>query len=113
MNTMLDFLVDSSYIYSFDGFYMLHCNSECLNKRLENNKRATRFLKIARRMSSLMRRFPFVKAVFISGSLSKNVMPRDGDIDYFIITEPNRLWVCRTFLILFKKIFLFNSHKWK
>ena len=36
----------------------------------------------------------------------------DGDIDYFIVTAPERLWICRTFLVLFKKIFLLNSKKY-
>jgi hypothetical protein len=112
LNSILDFLVDSKFIYCINGFYMLQSNPDCLAKRIENNNRATRFLKIADKMCGLMRRFPFVRAVFISGSLSKNVMPADGDIDYFIITKPNRLWICRTFLILFKKIFLFNSYKY-
>lgn len=56
--------------------------------------------------------FPFVRGIAISGSLSKGVMHLDGDIDYFIITAPERLWICRSFLILFKKIFLLNSKKY-
>ena len=35
-----------------------------------------------------------------------------GDIDYFIITAPKRLWICRTLLVLFKKVFLLNSKKY-
>ncbi|HAW52830.1 MAG TPA: hypothetical protein DCX54_10975 [Flavobacteriales bacterium] len=38
-------------------------------------------------------------------------MDKDSDIDYFIITEPGRLWFTRTVLIAFKKIFLLNSYK--
>jgi hypothetical protein len=32
-------------------------------------------------------------------------------VDFFIITAPNRLWVARTLLIFFKKVFLFNRKK--
>ncbi|MBL4670060.1 MAG: hypothetical protein JKY30_12470 [Flavobacteriales bacterium] len=39
-------------------------------------------------------------------------MYADGDIDYFIITAANRLWICRSFLVLFKKTFLLNSKKY-
>ncbi len=60
----------------------------------------------------LISMFPFVRGIAVSGSLSKGVMHLDGDIDYFIITAPERLWICRSFLILFKKIFLLNSKKY-
>ena len=63
-------------------------------------------------MSRWISMFPFVRAVFLSGSISKNYMDETTDIDYFIITEPGRLWLARTMLILFKKIFLLNSFKY-
>ncbi len=63
------------------------------------------------RYSRRIMRFPFVEAMAVSGSYSKGVLSEDGDIDYFIITSPGRLWICRTLLILYKKIFLLNSRK--
>jgi hypothetical protein len=69
-------------------------------------------LKKARFYSRLISYFPFVEGVFISGSLAKGVVDKKGDIDYFIITRPGRLWLCRTSLIVFKKLFLFNSKKY-
>lgn len=59
----------------------------------------------------LIASFPFVKAIFVSGSMSKGVVKEDGDIDFFIITKQGRLWLCRSLLILYKKIFRGNSHK--
>ena len=79
--------------------------------RNEENVRAKQRLHKAHRMSRLIGRFPFVRAVMLSGSISKGRMAADGDIDYFVITSPDRLWVARTLLILFKKIFLLNSRR--
>ncbi len=39
-------------------------------------------------------------------------MHEDGDIDFFIITKADRLWICRTLLVLYKKVFLLNSRKY-
>lgn len=68
-------------------------------------------LKKAYSRARFIGKFPYVRAAYISGSMSKGVMHEDGDVDYFIITEPGRLWIARTFLVLFKKTFLLNSHK--
>ncbi|NJM79247.1 MAG: nucleotidyltransferase domain-containing protein [Flavobacterium sp.] len=60
----------------------------------------------------MIRYFPFIEGIAISGSLSKGYFDENSDVDYFIITKPNHLWTCRTFLVLFKKIFLLNSKKY-
>jgi hypothetical protein len=52
-----------------------------------------------------------VRSVMASGSLSKNYMDEKSDLDFFVITAPGRLWIARMFLILYKRIFLLNSHK--
>lgn len=74
-------------------------------------QRATARMPKADRMARLVARFPFVRAVFISGSMSKGCLAVDGDIDFFIVTEPGRLWVARTLLVLYKKLFLLNSRR--
>jgi hypothetical protein len=55
--------------------------------------------------------FPFVRAVMLSGELSKGVASENSDIDFVIVTKARRLWICRSLLILFKKVFLLNSRK--
>ena len=47
----------------------------------------------------------------VSGSLSKGYYDADSDIDFFVITKPGKVWVARTLLMLYKKIFLLNSRK--
>lgn len=62
--------------------------------------------------AKLISSFPFVRAVMISGSLSKGYMDEKSDFDFFIVTEKERLWIARTLLVMYKRIFLFNSHKY-
>lgn len=104
-------LVKQGVVFRFDRFFQTQNIPDWASKRLEYNQRADAFLPIAQRRAQLIGRFPFVRGVFVSGSLSKHSMRPDSDIDFFIITEPGRLWLARTLLVVFKKIFLFNSHK--
>lgn len=93
-----------------DGFFFLSETSPVAQRRA-NELRARRYMRVARFMGGLIRRFPFVRGVGISGELSKGVVSPLGDIDFFIVTAPERLWIARTLLILFKKIFLLNRKK--
>ncbi|WP_211213917.1 hypothetical protein [Lewinella cohaerens] len=104
--------IEKGYIFQHEQFYLCQNKPAWVKKRKEHNHRATRYLSRAYKMAQIIRRFPYVRAVFLSGALSKNVMPKDGDIDYFIVTQTGRLWISRTLLVLFKKIFLLNSHKY-
>ena len=113
LDTTLETLVNEGKCFNSGEFYSLSKNIDSLIAiRLEKEKRAKKYLKKLRSYAKLISKFPYIKGLAVSGSLSKNVMHDDGDIDYFIITAKNRLWICRTFLILFKKVFLLNSRKY-
>jgi hypothetical protein len=99
-------------IFQVEQFYQTINDASWVPARLDANRRADLFLPIARRMARLIGGFPFVRSVYVSGSLSKHSMRPDSDIDFFLITAPGRLWLSRTLLVLFKKILLFNSHKY-
>ena len=94
------------------GYYFLTGDDRKIKKRLDGELRAQKLMKKARWFSALIYFFPFVRAVFISGSLSKGSVPEDADIDYFIITKKHRLWIARTSLVMFKRIFLLGSKKY-
>lgn len=109
---VVDEMEKMGLVHRTDAYYMMYENPEWVEKRLDCNARAAKHLPLAARLSAFIGSFPFVRGVFISGSLSKNCMAADSDIDFFIITTPGRLWLARTLLVVFKKIFLFNSHKY-
>lgn len=111
MKDALKTLVSLEVVFEFDGYYSLINNDTLVSNRLEGELRAQSLMKVAKRTSRLIYSFPFVRAVFISGSLSKGVVPKGADIDYFIVTKKNRLWIARTLLVLFKRIFLLGSKK--
>jgi len=108
---VIGFLEEKGLVNCQSGFYFLGNDASKIPARVEANKLATKRLKAAVRYARLVSNFPYVRAVFISGSLSKHVMKPDSDIDFFIVTEPGRLWSCRSFLTMFKKVFLGNSFR--
>ncbi|MEW5798352.1 MAG: hypothetical protein AB1728_05045 [Bacteroidota bacterium] len=93
-------------------FFLPSRMKEIVDRRNEEERRAEGMLRTARFVSSLIKRFPFVRAIFLTGSLSKNVVDRSGDIDFMIVTVPHRVWICRTILTAFRKIFLLGSKKY-
>ena len=109
--TELKKLTEDSVVYKVRNFYSLKNDTERVINREQGNKRAKVFTRKAIKRAKLISKFPYVRAVFISGSFSKGYVTLDGDIDYFVITKHNRMWFARTVLILYKKVFLFNSRK--
>jgi len=95
-----------------DGFVYVKPNEHYISRRISKENHSRRMWLAARVMTHVIKRFPFVRAVFISGSLSKNSSDKISDIDYMVVTSRGRLWIARTLLILFKKIFLLNSYKY-
>lgn len=71
--------------------------------RDKKEQKALKMIHSSKRYVSIISKFPFVKSVAISGSLSKLSAGMDADFDYFIVTSSNRLWTSRTLLHLFKK----------
>lgn len=108
----LDSLVNDSVLFRLGKFYSPQNNPELEVRRLRGNNLARHCLGLARKRAKLISHFPFVRAVMISGSLSKGYMDEKSDFDFFIVTEKERLWIARTLLVMYKRIFLFNSHKY-
>src|SRR5258706_389023 len=104
-------LVDEKVIFKLGKFYSIQNNFELVERRLRGNLLAERKMKTAEKYSRLISSFPFVRGVLLSGSISKGFMDETSDIDYFIITEAKRLWIVRSLLAIFRRVFLFNSSK--
>jgi hypothetical protein len=98
-------------LYRFDTFFSLRERPDTASRRVRGNDTASRMLPLAQKRAKLIATFPFVRAVLASGSFSKNYMDENSDLDFFIITAPGHLWFCRTLLVLYKRLFLHNSHK--
>ena len=52
----------------------------------------------------LIRRLPFISAVFVTGALAMSNSPKDDDIDIMVITRANTLWIVRPLVTLLLKL---------
>jgi hypothetical protein len=108
--TALNTLVEECIVFKIGNFYSLEDNPALAERRSRGNERAFLLLKKAEKAAAIISGFPFVKGVAVSGSLSKYFADENADVDFFIITDSNRLWIARTFLHGMKKLsFLLNK----
>jgi len=111
LNINLLHLMDMGIVHNVNDYYTLQKDASLVSRRLSDNARAQKLLLKAERISRFLYRFPYVRGVGISGSLSKNVADEHADIDYFVITKANRLWIARTIMHFFKKLTFITGHQ--
>jgi hypothetical protein len=87
----------SEVIEENNGFYFLHGRQNILVTRQARHNYAQRKIKIARRFGAAFNKLPFVKAVAVANSLGGYNLRDGSDIDFFIITAANRVWLSRLF----------------
>jgi hypothetical protein len=108
----LKFLTAHGFINYENGFYYsAHSSPEIIQKRIAGNSLAETMLPKAFQFSQKIARFPFITGLCISGGLSKNYYDAKSDMDYFVITKDNRLWIARTLYILYYKLLVPKSQK--
>ncbi|MDH7448061.1 nucleotidyltransferase domain-containing protein [Aquimarina sp. 2201CG14-23] len=107
----LEYLKKKGVVSYNNDYYFIDNNVHNVSRRIEGNKMAKAVMNKAIKKGVFISKFPYIEAVGISGALSKNYHDQHSDVDFFVITKSGRLWIARTFLMLYKKVFLFNSRK--
>jgi hypothetical protein len=96
-------LLQRKNIFLLHDFYSLQSDLLLAEKRIRGNHRAGKLLPKAIKTGRFLFKFPYVRAIAVSGSLSKNYADEKADLDFFIIAKANRLWMARTIMHIFKK----------
>jgi hypothetical protein len=98
---LVEQLCQSGVLQQKSDFVLANGRDEAdIKRRVEGNKGAAEIMPTAYKYTKKIASFPFVEGLCLSGAISKNYYDDKGDIDFFIITKPGRLWICRTLLIL-------------
>ena len=112
INTELKTLIERKALKEYKGFFIYNNDNTIAERRITGNLDAKKVMPKALKRAKFISKFPYIESVSISGSLSKGNYENDGDVDFFLITKPNRLWIARTCLIVYKKVILQNSKKY-
>jgi len=83
-----------------DGYVSLPGREEIVHVRKHRERRAQALWPGALRYASLIASFPFVRMVALTGSLALDNADDRTDLDFLIVTAPDRLWLCRSLLLI-------------
>ena len=104
IDKQMETLVKSGIIACTEGYYHVAGRNLGVAKRKTGSKKAEELWPNARRSAALLARIPWVKGVFITGSLSKRCVGPDSDVDFLLVIEPDRVWLTKSSLQVFRKV---------
>jgi hypothetical protein len=95
--------LNGNYLSQTDGYYSLAGREFVVEHRRQRARAASALWPVARYYGQLIGSLPFVRMVAVTGSLAADNTEPGSDIDYLIVTAPQRLWLCRLLVIALVK----------
>ncbi len=80
-------------------YYFLKRRESVVLKRQRKEKQSAIYFRKAKILCQILKIIPFVKLVGISGGLAMENAGKSDDIDLFIITAKDRMWISRLFIL--------------
>jgi len=87
-----------------NSMYFLKGRSEIYKTRMSRYNYTDRKFRRALFVSKIFRFIPWIKMIAIVNLIGSENLKDESDIDFFIITEKNRIWLTRLFSVLIIKI---------
>lgn len=83
------------YLRIKNGFIFLDKEDDLVEKRLKNQKISLSNIRRIKKWSSVFRFIPFVRGVFITGTLSMKNARKQSDWDVLMVLAKDRIWIGR------------------
>jgi hypothetical protein len=93
-------LADETLFTRVEEYFALRGREHIVNIRKRRAEVSARLWLKAVRYGRIIAMLPFVRMVAVTGSLAMNNTDEGKDVDYMIVTAPNRLWTCRGLSLL-------------
>ena len=81
------------------AFFTLAGRGELVARRIERENQARLLWPEAVRYGRMIASLPYVRMSAVTGALAVNNVEKGADIDYLVVTRPDRLWICRAAVI--------------
>jgi predicted nucleotidyltransferase len=99
LKTVLASLKKEKKIGEKNGFYFLKGNRKTVKIREKRKKESKNKLKTANNIVSVFNKISFVKGIAVTGALAMENISENDDIDLFVITKKNTLWLTRLLIL--------------
>ncbi len=97
-------LAQAGRVEAHEGYYTLPGRSDLIQVRRHRTASSAPLWNHARRYGRLLAALPFMRLVAVSGALALDNTDEAGDIDYFLVTAPGRLWLARAMSVLIVRL---------
>lgn len=92
-------LVKSAKLKVQSGYFLLPKRQGLVSKKLRKEKQSAKYFKKAQIVAQILKLIPTIKLIGISGGLAMGNASKEDDIDLFVITGKNRLWISRLLIL--------------
>ena len=104
LENVIEDMVASGTLSQKDGLYFLPGREDLISIRRQRYNFANYKIKLAKRVTKIFKWLPSVKLVAVSNLIGHHNLRNESDIDIFIVSSPNRLWLTRLFCTGLMKI---------
>ncbi len=99
VDRVLKKLVRQRRVLEKEGYYVLNGRRGLFRKRMDKVASSKHYLQEARLICRIFKVIPWIKLVGISGNLAMENAGQEDDIDLFVVTAKNRLWLTRILML--------------
>ncbi|NCF74884.1 MAG: hypothetical protein GWO87_00130 [Xanthomonadaceae bacterium] len=87
-----------------NGFYFLPGKKNIIKIRNKRYKQSFYKFQKAKKASKIFSLLPFIKMIAIGNFMPSNNTKKESDLDFFIVTKKNRIWITRFFCVLISQL---------